>query len=209
MATLFVTKDKGGTGRPIHMTVIVPSQMVPLKTLKAIGGEGIDGIILADMISAIATHDRAAARFARAALEQTETPELRKLHQALAKLYTDRVDTLESLLNKLKLPRLYTSPASRMAGYVAESLTRAPLLSGSIDPEALEFTLLDIAFTLAERTLADTQALAAIAETAKPSSTITALAKAVKTMIGGLPMLEKLREARTNILIAVVTVKHP
>lgn len=207
MATLIVNKDKGGVGRPIEMTVVPPTQMVPLKTLKAIGGEGLNGVALADILSAVATHDRAAARFARSAAKQTSTPELRKIHDKLAQLHVDRVDALESLLNRLKLPRLYSSPASRMAAYLAESLARAPLLAGSVEPETLEFTLLDVAFTLAERTLADTLALAAIADKAKPSNTTAALAKTVKSMLGGAQQLEKLREARTQCLVNVTLKK--
>jgi hypothetical protein len=209
MATLFVTQDKGGAGRPTNMTVVPPTQLVPPKTLKAISADGLDGLVLADMLSAIAMHDRAAARFARSAAKQTDTPELRKIHEKLAQLHTDRVDALESLLTKLKLPRLYASPASRVAGYLAESLTRAPLLAGSIEAEALELTLLDVAFTLAERSLADTRALAAVADKAKGSNTAAALAKTVKSMTSGVQLLEKVREARTKCLVNVVTLKGP
>ena len=179
MATLNVTKDKGGAGRAAGMTVVLPSQEVSLKTIQPnVQKAGLDGIALADIVSALAMHERAAARFSRAAGQQTQVAELRKLHKALMSGYTARVATLESLLVELGVPALYVSPGGRMAKFLAEAATQAPLLAGSIDAESFEFTLVDVTLTLAEKSQANAKALAAIAAAAAPSPVTTALAKA-------------------------------
>ena len=97
MATLNVSKEKGGTGRPSGMTVVPPSQEVPLEALQSIGKDaGLDGVALADFISAMAMHDRHATNFFRAAAIQTTAADRRKIHESLVKLYTSRVTTLQS-----------------------------------------------------------------------------------------------------------------
>lgn len=210
MATLIVTKDKGGAGRPEDMTVIPPSQQVPIEALQAVGkGTGLGGLVIADAVSAMAMHERAAATAARAAASQAETVERRKLHEELAQLHTGRVEALETLLGNLKLPRLYASPAGRMAHFLAEHAGHAPLLAGSIDRETMEFTLLDVAFTLGERSLANTRALAALAEAAKPSTTKKALEATAKTLDADTSMLEKLRTARTVALLVAAMAANP
>ncbi|MDC0715671.1 hypothetical protein [Nannocystis bainbridge] len=205
MSILFVTKASGGHGRPASMTVIPPSQEVSPAALAACGAAaGLNGVALADVVSAIAMHARVSARLARAAAEQTSQPARRQLHEHLAQMYEDRVTTLEGLLHKLGLPRRYVSPAARMAAFVAESVGQAPLLSGSIDAGLLEFVLLDVASTLAERSLADTRALAAIAGSAQPSSVAVQLAKASHALKTDVALLEKVQARRSQELLAVV-----
>lgn len=210
MATMTVTKDKGGAGRPAGMTVILPSQEVPLEALQTIGKDaGLNGVVLADLISAMATHQRHAAHVARAAANETNTLERRKLHEGLAKMYKERVGALESLLDKLGVPRLYVSPRARMAGFIVEHSSMVSMLAGSIDPETLEVTLLNVAFTLAEQSLADMQALEAIAKAAQPSTAKTALDKTVKALSGDTATIEKIRTARMVGLALSAMVKNP
>lgn len=202
MATLIVTKDKGGVGRATGMTVIAPSEEVPDSALKAIGkGTGLDGVVLADMISAMAMHERAAARFARAAMKQTEDDGWRKLHSTLADMYKERVSALETLLTKLKLPRLYVSPVARMAHFMAEHIAHVGLLGGSVRKRAMEIALVDVAFTLAQRSLADAHALTAVAQAAKAGTTRTLLEKTLKTLSADTTVLENLRAVRTLAMV--------
>jgi len=206
MATMIVTKDSGGAGRSEDMTVVLPSQEVPVSTLRAIGKHsGLDGLIVADVVSALAMHERVAARFARAAAGQSQVGELRKIHEALVQIYTSHVDTLEALLKKFALPRGYVSPAGRMAAYLAQSVAQASLLAGSVRAETMEFILLDVAVTLAERSLATTDAMSAVAAAGQPSSTTTALTKAVKSLATGKSTLQGLRAVHAQCLVAVVT----
>ncbi len=206
MATLIVTKNKGGVGRPAGMTVVPPAQEVPLQALQALGARArVDGVALADLLSAITMHDRAAARFARAAAQQSTVPQLREIHLALADGLEAHVSTLEALMAELGLPRLYVSPGSRMAGYLVERLTQAPLLAGSISPEAMEFTLIDVALTVAEKCLADASALKVIATKVKQTKVATALSRAVQAMTGDTSVLARLRTARQSCLVTAVT----
>lgn len=210
MATLIVTKDKGGAGQTSGMTVVAPGQEASLKAVQIRAHKaGLDGRVLADIISAIVMHERAAARFARAAGVQTEVAELRKLHKSLANGYTERVTMLESLMTEIGAPALYVSPGARMAGFLAEAPAQAPLVAGSIDAEALEFTLLDVTLTLAEKSHANARVLLAIAASAKASSLATALDKAAQTMVADAAALEQVRAAREFCLVAAVGMKEP
>lgn len=210
MATLNVTKDKGGAGRSAGMTVVLPSQEVSLKAIQPhVQKAGLDGIALVEMVSAMAMHERAGARFARSAGRQTEVVELRKLHKALLTGYTSRVSAFESLLTELGVPPLYVSPAGRMAGYLAEAVTQAPLLAGSIDAEAFEFTMVDVALTLVERSHANGQALAAIAAAAKQSEVTKSLTKAAKALLADATTLEQVRAARELWIVTAAGYKDP
>ncbi|PCC74027.1 hypothetical protein SAMN02745121_07686 [Nannocystis exedens] len=197
MATLTVTKDKGGVSRPEGMTVLEPAQTVPLAQLKAIGKQaGLDGLFVADLVSALAMHERHSARVALAAAEQTERPKRRKVYEKLAQLHAERTGALESLLTQLKLPALYVSPVSRAAGHLVASLAQAPLLAGSVDAEGRECMLLDVAFLLAEQSLANTEVLTSVAAAAERSTTKTALAKTAKLLAASVATFEKVRTLR-------------
>ncbi|MBZ5710517.1 hypothetical protein [Nannocystis pusilla] len=208
MATLIVTKDSGGAGRSESMTVVPPGSEVPLPALQALGDlAGLKGVVVADLISAQAMHARVSARFACSAAEKSKVGELRKVHQALINIYTSHVAALESLFDELELPRGYVSPGGRVAAFLAQSLGQAPLLAGSVTPEWTELTLLEVALALAERSLADALALAAIAASAQTSSTRSALDKAVTALAAGKATLEGLRELRAHCLAAVAKSK--
>ncbi|MCY0991120.1 hypothetical protein OV203_28505 [Nannocystis sp. ILAH1] len=202
MATLTVTKDKGGVSRREGMTVIEPALVVPLAKLKAIGKQaGLDGVFVADFVSALAMHERHAARVAMAAAEQTERPKRRKTYEKLAQLHAERTGALEALLAKLKLPALYVSPASRAAGHMVAALAQAPLLAGSVDAEGRECMLLDVAFLLAEQSLANTEALTAVAAAAAASTTRTTLVKTAKLLAANVALFEKVRALRKASIV--------
>ncbi|WAS90722.1 hypothetical protein [Nannocystis punicea] len=203
MATLAITKDKGGVGRPEGMTVISAAQVVPLAQLKAIGKQAkLDGVVVADLLSAMAMHEREAAGAALAAASQTERTSRRKTYETVAELHTERVQVFEALLVKLQLPALYVSPASRAAHFLDMGLIQGPLLAGSVDARGRERMLLDVAWLLAEQSLANTEALAGVATAAATSPTRTALVKAVKLLRTKAATLKKLRALRRTSLVA-------
>lgn len=202
MAVLFVTKDKGGLSRPAEMTVVLPSQQMPLQALQQIA-PGIDQVFLADMLSAFAMHNRAAARLSRAAAEQSSMDELRDLHESLARKHIEHLTTLEALMQVLGLDPLYASPAARMAGYRAEGLMEAPLLAGSVDPTTMELALVEVGLALAEMDDANTQALAAIAARTQPSAAKNALEDAIERLdVDDTTTLDAIRTARRSLVVA-------
>ena len=83
------------------------------------------------------------------------------------------------------------------------------VISARVTERSDREVLLDVAFTLTERSLANIHGLALIAAVAKPSSTATALTKSVKLLQQDVAALEKLRLVRAQHLAQAVKVKQP
>jgi hypothetical protein len=92
-----------------------------------------------------------------------------------------------------------------MAGFVVESMTQVSLLAGSVSPEALEFTRVDVALSLAEKCLANLRALEAIAAKIQAPKIARALTTAVKAMTADTSVLDRLRAVRQSSLVTAVT----
>lgn len=170
MAILIVTKGKGGTSRPADMTVVAPRQEMPIDSLQAIAQEAkVDGIFLADMLSAFMAHERMSVRFGLAAVQQASVAEQQELHDALTRAHGEYLTVLVELAESLGLDPLYVSPAARIAIYRDQGLLGCPLLAGSIDTATADLALMDVALALIEMGWANIQALAEIAAEARPS----------------------------------------
>lgn len=199
-----VTKEKGGLSRPLGMTVVPPAREVPVEKLRAIAkGTGLDGLFLADALSAAATHQRGAAQLARAAARQTSREELRQLHESLAEEHASHLATLESLMKTLGLDPMYVSPAARLAHHSALLMMRVPLLSGSVDRVTMDCALLDLVRASYEQAQAVARMLVLLAVHAKPSSQTDAIRTAGEELgkkVG--PVLERLRTATEAFAIA-------
>lgn len=185
MAVLAITKGKGGVGRPATMTVIPPSREVSIEALRRIAQEaGLDGLVVADLLSALAMHERSAARFEIAAARQAGSEELSRLHAGLAHAHLAHLATLESVMKALGIDPLYASPMSRMAHHLGAGLIAAPLLSGSVDATTMDAALLDVALIMIEKCQDTARVLGALAAAAKPSAATDALREGVRRLQG-------------------------
>ena len=183
MAVLLVTNQEGGKSRPTEMTVVPQPQEVQITALQGLAQEaGVNGVFLADSISAFATHERVAARFGKAAARQTTAQTLQELHEQCARAHLTHLAVMEELMQGIGLDPMYVSPAGRMVAYVNEKLTQAPLLSGSVDPVTMEITLVGLQLALLEEDWANIRILAELAARTRPSTLKNALQATAKRL---------------------------
>lgn len=196
MAVLTITKDKGGTSRPTAMTSVPQPQEVQIAALQGLAQRaGVNGAFLADTISAFATHERIAARFANAAARQTSAQELQALHENCARAHLAHLAIMEELMQAIALDPMYVSPAARMTTYVNERLGQAPLLSGSIDQVSLEITLVGLQLAMLEEDRLNVQLLAEVAARIQPSELKNVLQVAAERL--GTAIAQPLEQVRT------------
>jgi rubrerythrin len=146
-----VTKMPGGKAIPIGMTVVPPERRMGLSDLEGFGvDEELEGIFLANFMSAFAAHERCVVHLYRMATGLTRIPECREKYTEFEDHTEDHLRILERLIERLDGDPMYASPQARMTEFVATKLVEPILLEGSVDPLTLELTLLE-AVTLAER----------------------------------------------------------
>lgn len=210
MADLVITKAKGGFGRPAEMTVIPPQRQVTIESLRAVAKDaGLNGVFLADTLSALAMHARAASRFELAAARQAGSTEMSQLHSSLAHAHMAHLQTIEALMRALGVDPMYASPLARMNHFLDGGLLAAPRLAGSVDAAAMAATLLDIALAMAEKTQCATQTLRAITAVAKPSRSADALRAAVERLEADVgATLNHVRQTREQLLVACATAQN-
>ena len=151
MTITTVTRMTGGKTTPIGMTVAPPERRMGLSDLDGFGvDEELEGIFLANFMSAFATHERCGVHLYRMAAGLTQIPEWREKYMEFEDHTKDHLRVLERLIERLGGDPMYVSPQARMAEFVATKLMEPILLEGSVDPLTLELTLLE-AVTLAER----------------------------------------------------------
>jgi len=141
----------GGKAIPIGMTVVPPERRMGLSDLEGFGvDEELEGIFLANFMSAFAAHKRCVVHLYRMAAGLTQIPEWREKYMEFEDHTADHLRILERLIERLGGDPMYASPQARMTEFVATKLVEPILLEGSVDPLTLELTLLE-AVTLAER----------------------------------------------------------
>lgn len=209
MAVLDITKGAGGTSIPAEMTVIPPSAEASIEALRAVGRDaGLDGVAVADALSALAEHERQSARFQIAAARQSRSPELTQLHAALAHAHMAHLRTLETLMSTVGLSPLYAGPGARMSHHAHAGLIAAPLLAGSVGPASMEYTLLAVALVMAENCEDSARSLVAMAGAAKPGATANALRTAAERLRTDLAKtLEHVRSTKDGLVVAAVKPK--
>ena len=151
MTITTVTKMTGGKTIPVGMTVAPPERRMSLSDLEDFGvDEELEGIFLANFMSAFVAHERRLVHLYRMAAGLTRIPERREKYMEFEDHTEGHLRVLERLIERLGGDPMYVSPQTRMTEFVATKLMEPILLEGSVDPLTLELTLLE-AVTLAER----------------------------------------------------------
>ena len=203
MATLFVTKASGGKTRPAEMTVVAPGQDVSVEALRKIArGIELNGVALADTLSAFAAHERAAIRLVIAAARQTSRDDLRAIYDGLAEEHTKHLDAILGLMRRAGVDPMYVSPAARMAGFQVERASQVMMLAGSVDAATLDRAMLEASVLASTKCAENRAALAEIAPRVPASS----LRRAMESAAGhfratGDPFLQRAANARRTMLI--------
>lgn len=151
MPTLTVTKDTGGTAKPVGALYIPPElQVRDAGEDTALAGTGLDPGFLADLLSACLAHERCGVQLYRSVGGRTGDATLRERYAAFGAETEEHVGILEALVAGAGGDPQYVSPAARATEKAGAGLVGCTyLLGGSIDVAAQELAMLE-AVMLAE-----------------------------------------------------------
>lgn len=141
-----VTSVFGGTAKPGEM-VYVPLERARIdEDFKDIG-DGLNGPFLADLLSAILTHERCGTHLYRSVAGRTQNPVLKRKYEHFGEETARHVEILERLIAGMGGDPMYVSPAARATEKAdAGMLESTFLLSGSGTLLDLEMSMLDAVF---------------------------------------------------------------
>jgi rubrerythrin len=151
MNPMIVTNATGAKTMPIGMTVAEPERAMTGSELTGFAaGANVNGIFLANLLSAFTAHERCGALLYRTAAGMTQFPEWRDKYKEFLAQTEDHVRILSELIGELGGDPMYVSPQARMTEFEGTKLMGPALLAGSVDNLTMELAVLE-AVMLAER----------------------------------------------------------
>ena len=148
--TIFVTKDTGGTAKPVGVLYIEPERQMPAPGPSALAEAGLDADFTADLLSAALAHERCGVHLYRAVSARTTMPDLKAKYEEYLVETTEHVRILEELIAAAGGDPQYVSPSARATEKAAAGLLESTYaLAGSIDANTAELAMLE-AVMLAE-----------------------------------------------------------
>jgi rubrerythrin len=178
---MIVTKETGAKTMPIGNTVAAPEcEMRGLDLMTFAEGAELNGLLLANLMSAFAAHERCGVHLYRAAAGMTQFPEWREKYIEFGEQTENHILALTELISQLGGDPMYVSPQARMTEFVNAKIMEPILLDGSVDRLTMELSMLE-AVILAERKChANWQLLKALATQVSDSPVRQALQEACK-----------------------------
>ena len=163
--TTVVTKDSGGTGKPVGLLYIEPErQVLDAGGSTLLAESGLDAAALADVISGCLAHLRCGVHLYRSAAGRTTMSGARSRFERFAAETLEGLAQLEEAVAATGGDPNYLSPAARAAEKAAGAALEATfMISGSIDPDTAEVALLDACVAAETKALANWELLATIA----------------------------------------------
>ncbi|HKX29627.1 MAG TPA: ferritin-like domain-containing protein [Blastocatellia bacterium] len=151
MNLMTVTYETGAKTMPIGMTVTGPESELSSSELMSFAEEmQSNSILLANLISAFAAHERGGVHLYRTAMGLTQFQEWRRKYEEFLTQTVEHVRILSELTIELGGDPGYVSPQARMTEFMNTKLMESVLLDGSVDGLTRELTILE-AVLLAER----------------------------------------------------------
>lgn len=184
MPTLFPTKEMGAKTLPTLMTIAAPEQQMSLDALESLGAEGkLNGLLLANLLSAFTQLERDAVHLYRVVATRTQNDEWRARYEAFGKESEDHVRIYEELITRLGGDPLFVSPMARMCEHKSNKMLDTLLLSGSVDELTLELTGLEAVIAAEQQCHSNWELLSALAEKVSDPTIKGALQDAVKQVM--------------------------
>jgi len=148
MAMLTPTKDQGATAQPNEMLYVEPTQQVtPGLLAEVMAGTGLNGPFVADLLSAMLTHERCGRHLYRSVAARTNNPMLRGKYEEFGDETERHVEILETLVAACGGNPAYVSPQARVVQGMDTKLVESTFaLGGSIDVMTQEMAMLDAVF---------------------------------------------------------------
>jgi hypothetical protein len=134
MPTLTPTKDKGAASKAIGALYVEPEQVITDDMLASLFADtGLNGAFVADMLSAMLTHERCGRHLYRSVEGRTNNPVLRAKYKEFGEETERHVAILEDLITQIGGNPNYVSPTARaVEGADARILESTFALAGSI-----------------------------------------------------------------------------
>lgn len=184
MPTLFPTKEMGAKTLPTLMTIAAPEQQMSLDALESLGAEGkLNGLLLANLLSAFTQLERDAVHLYRVVATRTQNDEWRVRYEAFGKESEDHVRIYEELITRLGGDPLFVSPMARMCEHKSNKMLDTLLLSGSVDELTLELTGLEAVIAAEQQCHSNWELLSALADKVSDPTIKGALQDAVKQVM--------------------------
>jgi rubrerythrin len=148
MTTLTPTKDQGAVAKPMPMLYVDPACQVDDETLAAqMPIEGMNSVFVADLLSAMLTHERCGTHLYRSVAGRAHNPMLKQRYESFGEETARHVDILEQLvLQSGGNPNYVSSMARAVEGMDSKLLESTYALTGSIDLVTAEMAMLDAVF---------------------------------------------------------------
>jgi len=166
MTTLTPTKDKGATTKPHPMLYIEGAHAVTSDVLAdQLPDIGLNTAFVADVLSAMLTHERCGVHLYRAVSGRTNNPILKNKYRDFGRETERHVEILEGLVSKMGGNPNYVSPNARaVEGMNTKVLEATYAGSGALDPMTQEMVLLDAVFIAESIDHANWQTLSILVE---------------------------------------------
>ncbi len=149
--TVVVTKDVGGTGKPVALLYGEPErQVLDAGAGTALESTGLDAALTADLLSACLAHERCGVHLYRSVAQRTTIEEHRARYEEFGAETLEHVRILEELIAGAGGDPHYVSPSARATEKAAAGLLESTwCLAGSVDETTAELSMVE-AVMLAE-----------------------------------------------------------
>lgn len=151
MATPTTSNETGRPAKPAELAGVPPERErwdEPFASF--LDGAGLDGSLLADLLSDMITHEQCGADHYRSLARGTHDPALKRKYEQFGDETKHHVEILEHLARSLDGETTYVSPSARAAEHAGTGLLESTfMLGGSVGVVTQEMVMLD-AVLLAE-----------------------------------------------------------
>jgi len=181
MPVLTPTKATGATASPNEMTYVDPSCQVTADALAAqIPDIGLNAAFIADLMSAMLTHERCGTHLYRSVAGRSNNPMLKAKYEEFGEETLRHVEILEGLINTMGGNPNYVSPMARVVEATDSKLLEASfMLAGGVDLMTAETAMLDAVFIAESVDHANWQMLAQLTTSLPDGEIRTAFQQAV------------------------------
>lgn len=182
MPVTTTTKATGGTTIPTEMTFVAPDVEFPTTEREAfLEGTGLNGPLLADLLSQFLAHEQGGYHLYRALAGQTQNPMLKSKFQEFGAETERHIAVVESLLRRTGGNPGYVSPAARLTTAMNGHLLEAVMLTtGSADLMTRELAMVEAVVLAETKDHADWRFLAKLVDVMPDGETKAAFQEAVR-----------------------------